>query len=348
MTYQYERPPGTDGLRLHLNENTAGCSPRVLDVLQRLTREQAAFYPDYDRAASAAARRLGVSEDNVVLTNGLDEGILLTALVGLRGSTPDRPFDAIVVQPAFDVYAACTDAIGGRVVNIAPQADFLFPLERVKQALTPETRVIFLTNPNNPTGLSIPHETVAAVARAAPQALVLLDEAYADFSGETMIPEAASGRIPNLLIGRTFAKAYGLAGLRVGALVGTAEQLDPMRRAVLPYSLNAYAAAALPAALEDSEYFDWYLAEVRASKPLIYEVLGRHGIRFLPSDGNFVLACFGRDLDRVIAGLAKRGIIIRDRSKDPGCAGCARMTAGVVEHTERLVTALEEVLCDAR
>ncbi len=347
MNHVYDRPLATEGLRLHLNENTAGCSPKVLDTLRALTREQTAFYPDYDRAAESCAARYGIRADNLVLTNGLDEGILLAALVALRGGPAADPFEAIVVQPAFDMYAACTDAVGGRLVDIAPHADLLFPLTSVIDAVTPKTRVVFLTNPNNPTGLSITRDTVVAVAKAAPEALVLLDEAYADFSGETMIEEAASGRIPNLIVGRTFAKAYGLAGLRAGALMGTAERLEPMRRAALPYTLNAYAAAALPAAFEDLEYYDWYLEEVRESKTLLYDVLARNGVRFWPSDGNFVLACFGDGLGGVVARLAGRGIIIRDRSGDPGCYGCARITAGVLAHTRRLVLALEEVLCGA-
>ena len=136
--------------------------------------------------------------------------------------------------------------------------------------------------------------------------------------------------------------------MRVGALVGTVESLAGIRRAVLPYTLNAYAAAALPAALEDRQYSDWYLAEVRESKKALYEILARTGVRFWPSDGNFVLACFGDDLARVIAGVAERGILVRDRSADPGCAGCARLTAGVLDHTRQLVAALEEVLCGTR
>ena len=347
MTHQYGRVPPAAGLRLHLNENTAGCSPRVLDALRELTREDAAYYPDYDRVEDAAARRLGVRTDSILLTNGLDEGIFLTALVALRGSRPADAYEAIVVEPAFDMYASCVEAVGGRVIQVQPRTDFFFPLTRVLDAIKPETRAIFLTNPNNPTGLSIPKETVIAVARAAPQALVLLDEAYADFSGETMIDDAASGSVPNLVIGRTFAKAYGLAGLRVGALVATAAVLAPMRRAALPYALNVYAAAALPAALEDVEYYEWYLSEVRESKKLLYELLARNDIRFWPSDGNFVLACFGENLQPVIAGLAERGVIIRDRSGDPGCYGCARITAGVLAHTRRLIAVLEEVLCGA-
>lgn len=348
MSYEYQKPLSTAGLRLHLNENTAGCSPRVMNVLRELTREQAAIYPDYDQATGAVARRLGVAPDNVLLTNGLDEGIFLAALVALRGAPAAAPYEAIIVQPAFDMYAACTDAIGGRVVDVAPQSDFFFSVKSVADAITARTRAIFLANPNNPTGLSVHRDTVAAVARLAPDALVFLDEAYADFSGESMIAEASCGTIPNLVVGRTFAKAYGLAGIRVGALVGTAALLAPMRRAIPPYSINVFAAAALPAALEDDEYYEWYLAEVRASKRLLYEVLARNGVRFWPSDGNFVLAWFGGALGHVLDHVNRRGIIIRDRSADPGCAGCARITAGVVDHTRRVAEAIEEALCGVR
>lgn len=349
MSRQYERPQGRDGgLRLHLNENTAGCSPRVQRVLRDLTREHAAYYPDYDAAISATATHFGLSPDRVVLTNGLDDGIMVASLVALRGATAADPYEAIVVQPAFDMYAACADAMGARIVEVPPQTDLFFPLQRVLEAIGPRTRIIFLTNPNNPTGLSIPKGSIAAIAQAAPAATVFLDEAYADFAGQSMIGDAASGAIPNLLVGRTFAKAFGLAGLRAGALVGSIDMLAPIRRAILPYTLNAYAAAALPAALDDRVYYEWYLGEVRESKRLLYEVLSRARAKFWPSDGNFVLVDFGPDLDRVIDALAERGINIRDRSADPGCGGCARITTGVLDHTRQLVAALEEVLCAGR
>lgn len=347
MSYEYVRPSASDGLRLHLNENTAGCSPRVLNVLRDMTREQVAVYPEYDAAVAASAAYFQITRDMILLTNGLDEGILLASIAALRRSGSE-PFEAIVVQPAFDMYAACVDALGGRIIDIPPQSDFFFPLHQVTEAIKPATRIIFLTNPNNPTGISIPRVTIAAVAKAAPQAIVFLDEAYADFSGKSMIQDAVSGELPNLIVGRTFAKAFGLAGLRIGALIGTAEVLSPMRRAVLPYTLNTYAAAALPAALEDTDYVEWYIAEVRESKKILYESLARAHVRFWPSDGNFVLVCFGDELPRIVAGLAARGVIVRDKSGDPGCAGCARITAGPLEHTRRAIAALEDVLCGAR
>jgi histidinol-phosphate aminotransferase len=348
MSYEYERvvAPG-NALRLHLNENTAGCSPKVIAALQRLTRQDIATYPDYDAAVDATAARLGVDPDRLILTNGLDDGILAAAVSALKGSSIAEPFEAIVVVPAFDMYAACADAAGGRVVEVPLGHEFAFPIREVLEAITTRTRAIFLTNPNNPTGGLIPRGDIVAIARAAAHALVFVDEAYADFSGQTLVGDAAFLPLTNVVVGRTFAKAYGLAGLRAGALVGAPETLAPLRRTVPPYTLNVGATVALPAAFEDIEYYEWYLAQVRESRGLLCRTLERLGVKHWPSSANFVLARFGADLDRVIAGLAARQVVIRDRSRDPGCTGCARITTGVLEHTQRCVDALEEVLCGA-
>jgi histidinol-phosphate aminotransferase len=348
MRYEYERvATPAPGLRLHLNENTAGCSPRVIATLRRLTREQAAFYPDYDAAVAAVAARLAVKADELLLTNGLDEGILAASVAALRGSSEAAPFEVIVIVPAFDMYAACADAAGGEVVQIPLDDEFAFPCERICGAISRRTRLIFVTNPNNPTGQIVPKDSIFAIARTAPDALVFVDEAYADFSGHTLIGDPLLAAYPNVVVGRTFAKAYGLAALRAGAVVGVPETLARLRRAVPPYSLNVCAAIALPVALADIEYYDWYLGQVRQSKALLYDALDRLGVKCWPSAANFVLAHFGRDVQQIVAGLAARGIFIRDRSRDPGCAGCTRITTGIVEHTHAFVAALEDLLCGA-
>jgi histidinol-phosphate aminotransferase len=231
------------------------------------------------------------------------------------------------------------------VVEVPLGEDFAFPLEAVLDAINERTRAIFLTDPNNPTGTTIPPAAVRAIAERAPRAHVFVDEAYADFAGRTLIGSDVAAECANLVVGRTFAKSYGLAGLRAGALVGWPETLAPMRRTVPPYTLNVCAAVALPAALADRAHHEWYLAQVRESKARLYAALDRLGIPYWPSAANFVLARFGHRLAEVIDGLAARQVIVRDRSKDPGCAGCARITTGVVAHTDACIRALEEVLC---
>jgi histidinol-phosphate aminotransferase len=348
MSHDYERViTPSSGLRLHLNENTAGCSPLVHAALQRLTRQDAAFYPDYEAAIAACAARLGVAGDRVLLTNGLDDGILAISVTALRGSPVGEPFETIVIVPAFDMYAACTDAVGGRVIEVPLGAGFSFPTEALLHASGPRTRLIWLTNPHNPTGQVIPRGEIERLASALPQAVIVVDEAYADFSGDTLLAGDALDRLRNLVVGRTFAKAYGLAGLRAGALVAHPETLAPFRRAVPPYTLNACAAAALPAAFGDTQHFEWYLGQVRESKALLYAAFDRLGVEYWPSAANFVLARITGDARQVIARLADRGVYVRDKTRDTGCAGCIRVTAGVAADTRAFIAALEEVLCGA-
>jgi histidinol-phosphate aminotransferase len=345
----YDKPPELyDGLRLHQNEHTGGCSPRVIEALSRMRPEQVSFYPPYAEAVAACAGHLGVTPDRIALTNGLDEGIMAAAIVHLRAAAgEDRP-EAIVPQPAFEIFEFNTSVVGGRTVKVAPRADFTFPLEEVLAAITPRTRVVFLTNPNNPTGTSIGMADIQTVARRVPpSAIVFVDEAYADFAGgRTFLPHL--GAFPNVIIGRTYAKTYGLAGLRLGALIGVPQVLNPVRRAIGVYSVNAAAVVAILAALKDHAYIADYVRQVEASKALVYEACRRLGLHFWKSDANFVLIRVGPQAPRLVADAAARGIYLRDRSGEPGCAGCIRLTTGIVEHTRRGLEVMEELLCAAR
>ena len=335
-------------LRLHLNENTGGCSPAVVNALRSITCEQTAFYPDVAEATGACARHLGVTEEQVLLTNGLDEGILAASMAALRGSSAPDPYEAIVIAPAFDMYAFCANAAGGRVVEIEHGPEFAFPLNEVLSAINSRTRLVFLTNPNNPTGLSIPRDAILAIARAASGALVFLDEAYTDFSGTSLIADADLLERRNVLIGRTFAKAYGLAALRVGAVIAPRETLQRIRDVVPPYNLNVAAAIALPAALADQEHYLAYLSQTAESKRLLYAAFDRLSVKHWKSDANFVLAWFGDDAGAVVKGLSRHGVFVRDRSTEGACRGCVRITAGIVEHTRACIAAIEEVLCAGR
>ena len=263
----YHRPaPTGDGLRLHLNENTAGCSPKVLEALAHLSATDVAFYPDYDAVYREAAAYLGVPEDRLLLVNGLDEGILMSAIGALlrRPDDGSRP-EFIVVNPAFDMYAITARACGGAVVNVSPRGDFEFPLDGVRAAITPRTRLVFVTSPNNPTGVRVSNDAIRSVAQAVPAgALIFVDEAYHDFCGDTALPLLDSCH--NVVVGRTFAKAHGLAALRVGALMGVPDTMDPLRAVTPPYSLNVAAAVALRAAMTDRDRLARMRDQVRQSQ----------------------------------------------------------------------------------
>jgi histidinol-phosphate aminotransferase len=340
----YLRPADRAGaLRLHLNENTGGCSPAVIEAIRQITTEDVAIYPDYAALSRECAEYLGVREAQLLLTNGLDEGLLAATVSGfsvMQGSA-GLP-EAIVPQPAFEMYSVFVRAAGGRFVSIAPKPGFAFPTRELCDALTPRTRIVFLTNPNNPTGQLIPREAVQEIARCAPPGVtIVIDEAYYDFCGETFLPELDAH--PNVLVGRTFAKAHGLAGLRAGCLIGDPERLEAIRSAVPPYSLSVFAVAGWRAALRDREHLAWYRTQVEESRELLYAACDRLGLPFWKSAGNFVLINVGRvgQPEELVEALATRGILVRDRSHDPGCGGCIRVTAGLVRHTEIAIEALE-------
>ncbi len=344
----YDKPPELyDGLRLHQNENTGGCSPRVLDALAALRANQIGFYPPYKDAVGACARHLGVGPDRLALTNGLDEGIMAVAIVYLRALADGSAPEVVVPQPAFEMFELNASVVGGRTVFVAPRPDFAFALDEVLAAITPNTRIVFLTNPNNPTGISMPSDAIRTIARQVPPgAVVFVDEAYADFAETTFVPELTSYH--NVIVGRTFAKAYGLAGLRLGTLVGVPTVLDPVRRAIGVYSVNIAAVVAIQAALLDRGHFEDYLRQVRESKAIVYAACDRLGLEYWKSDANFVLIRIGDHAEQLVSSAAALGVYLRDRAGEPGCAGCIRMTAGIVEHTRRAFKVLEEVLCAAR
>jgi histidinol-phosphate aminotransferase len=204
---------------------------------------------------------------------------------------------------------------------------------------------VFVASPNNPTGEIVPADAIRQLAAAMPPGgAVFVDEAYADFEGHSVIGDVAE--VPNLIVGRTFAKAYGLAGMRIGCVVAQPGIIRKLRGAIAPFSVNVCAAVALEAALDDRGHVDWYIGQVRESRELIYGACARLGLPFWRSAANFVLVTVG-DAPAVRAALAAKGIHVRDRSSAPGCAGCLRITAGLVDDTRAAVRALEEVLCAA-
>jgi histidinol-phosphate aminotransferase len=347
-----------DGVRLHLNENTGGCSPRVVEAVRAFDARGLATYPDYRAAVTETAAFLGVDPEWLVLTNGLDEGVLLASIGYLGARAPEALVAAgasfvapggqpevVVASPAFDTYVTAAKALGARIVAVRPGHDFAFPLAGVLKAITPNTRIVYINNPNNPTGQPVPQAAIREVIRAAGHALVFLDEAYHDFLGANFLEEGLTH--PNVLIGRTFSKAHGLAGMRVGVMVAQPALLEPIRSVMPLFNLNVVAVAALRAALTDRTFAPWSIAQANDSKALLYAALDRLGLRYWPSAANFVLVDGGDRLRDLVDGLIARGVLVRDRSNDPATPNCFRITTGVVDHTLAAIAALEE-LCGAR
>ena len=335
---EYHPPLGNrQGLRLDFNENTAGCSPRVLQRLRSLDGEDLARYPEREPLEAVVAGYLGVEGGELLLTNGTDEAIHLVCETYLEAND-----EVLVTVPTFAMYEIYAAATGAAVISIPAGEDFRFPTEAVLARINERTRLIAVANPNNPTGALAPAADLLRIAKAAPQAALLVDEAYFEFCGETLIPQWR--KLPNLFVSRTFSKAYGLAGLRIGVLMGNLGQMKMLRRASSPYNLNSVALACLPEALADGEYVRSYAEEVRLGRERLESELRSRGIKYWPSRANFVLLHLGAANAPFIHAMRERGILVRDRSSDPGCAGCVRITLGTAEQNQRLLRALDDVL----
>jgi histidinol-phosphate aminotransferase len=332
-------PPlgGRDGLRLDFNENVGGCSPRVLAKLRSISPETLNKYPERDPGERAMAEYLGIKPAQTLLTNGVDEAIHLLAETYL-----EREDEALIAVPTFSMYEIYALATQAKVITVQAGEDFHFPTEALLAAATSKTKLICIANPNNPTGAAVPRGDIERILKTAPGAAVLIDEAYFDFYGETMLD--ALGKFENLFVARTFSKAFGLAGFRMGVLAGTESQMKLVRRVSSPYNVNGVALECLPEALADGEFVTMYVAQVKRGRARLEAFYKERGIRYWPSDANFVLAYFGEFRTALVREMRTRGILVRDRNSDPGCAGCVRITLGTDEQTERLLKELPAAL----
>ncbi|MGA2903696.1 MAG: histidinol-phosphate transaminase [Candidatus Korobacteraceae bacterium] len=325
-----------DGLRLDFNENTEGCSPRVLERLRKITAEDLARYPEREPVEAVVATHIGLAPEQVLLTNGVDEAIHLLCETYLEPTD-----ETLVVTPTFSMYEIYAAATGARVTRVQCEADFRFPLAKVLASITTATRLIAVASPNNPTGTAASREELLQIAKAAPDAAILVDEAYFEFHGETVIGDI--GKFENLFVARTFSKAYGLAGLRAGVLAGPGELMPSVRRVSSPYSVNAVALAVLPAALADSDHLSRYVAQVKNGRARLAGELSGLGLYSWPSQANFLLTRIGEKHREFVQAMRQRGILVRDRSADPGCEGCVRITLGNDAQTSQLLIALRQV-----
>jgi histidinol-phosphate aminotransferase len=334
-------PPlaGRDALRLDFNENTLAPSPRVLAKLQSLTNEGMTVYPERAPVEAIVAKHHGLTPDQIILTNGVDEAIHLMACAFL-----DEGDEALVCTPSFFMYDVSVSLMTGSLIRIQADDTFAFPYERFLAAITPRTKLIIIASPNNPTGTTVSREHLLAIAAAAPQAVLMVDEAYFHFYGETTIADIAD--VPNLVVARTFSKAYGLANLRIGMLCANPRLIGFLRKVSSPYNVNGVALAVLPEALADQDYLNWYITEIHQGRERMQAALHELGIRTWPSAANFVLMDIGPKHKELCAAMRAHGVLLRDRSSDPGCDGYVRITIGPGDHVTRGIEALRTALAE--
>jgi len=335
---KYHPPLGCrDALRLDFNENTLACSPKVREVLGSISAGSLTRYPEREPVEAIVAAHLGVAAEQLALTNGVDEAIHVLFETFLEAG--DELLLPVPTYTMYEVYSSATDA---RALAVQAANDLQFPFQRLLAAITPRTKIIAIANPNSPSGSVATRAQLLEIAQRAPHAALVVDEAYFHFFGETVMDLV--GTVPNLIVARTFSKAYGLAGLRLGLLAGPFEMMRWVRRVLSPYSVNSLALACLPPALEDTAYLDWYVGEVLAARTEFEAALDAAGVRRWPSQANFILVEIGEQHGEFVRLMKAAGVLVRDRSSDPGCDGRVRITIGTREQMRQAVIALNDAI----
>ena len=340
-------PPkeGRVGLRLDFNENTTGCSPAVLAALRDATAEDLARYPEYAQGEAEIAAAFGHTPASFTLTNGVDDALMLAVLTFL-----DPGDEMLISEPTFAMYRFYAEQAGALVrtvrysdLEVTPGIRrFDFDLGVLRAAITPRTRLICVASPNNPTGTLVPPAALLEFARAFPDLALLVDEAYAEFVSDdyrgllTAVLEQ-----PNLLVARTFSKAYGMAGARLGCLAAHPALMPTLRTAHSPYNVNSLAVLCGRAAVRDTTWVTDYRRQTIASRALVETCLQALAIPYWQSRANFVLFDAGSAASQLVAQCKQRGVLLRDRRAD--YPGSVRITCGTVEQTSQALNLLKEL-----
>jgi histidinol-phosphate aminotransferase len=327
-----------DKMRLDFNENTVGCSPQVIAAIETaIDPNSMSMYPEYSQAKSKIAEFFSVEPQQLVFTNGTDEAISLIVNTFIEAGE-----ELVVVQPSYAMYRFYGELGGAKVteVNFERADDLGFPLAKLLATINQNTAAIFLANPNNPTGTPISRNEIVQVLQAAPNSVVLIDEAYVEFADVSVLD--LINEFQNLFVSRTFSKAYGMAGIRFGCLFSDAQNIEWIQKAQSPYSVNVVAVAAALAAVQDEEYLSNYVDDVRESRNFVETEFSRLGIKYFKSSGNFLLFDVGHRAKEIRDQLAAHGVLIRDRSYE--ISGCVRVTIGTKQQMKLFIRELERAL----
>ncbi len=330
------RPPEAEGLALHRNTNRWGMNPAAQEMARLFAEIDLSGYPDSEATAlrRALAARYGLQPENFLVANGSNE------VFDLVFKTFLNPGDAVVFpSPSYGMYRHYALVNAARPVEVPLDADFDLNADAI---LSVDAELIVLCTPNNPTGNTLSVGSVEAVLRSGRP--VVIDEAYGEFAGDDWIERV--GEFPNLLVTRTFSKAYGLAGLRVGYLAARPGLIEQIERARLPYNLNALSQALATAALNEQAFMRDYVELIRRERLRWAQALSRRRFRVWPSQANFLLAAVPQGLDRdiLVRQLADRRILVRSAGPHPRLQRCVRITVGTPADLEALLAALDEVL----
>lgn len=323
------------------NENPLGPSPRAVEAAAQAMRE-CNFYPDpqctYLR--EALAERLGVGQDQIVFGNGAHELIFLLTATFLKPGE-----EAVIPMPSFGEYLSAVKLAGG-VAKVVPLVDFTIDLEGCLKAITENTKLVFICNPNNPTGTIVDGDTLRSFMERVPgHVLVIYDEAYGDYIEDPEYPDGLDWvkQGKNVFVLRTFSKSYALAGLRVGYGVARADLTDYVSRVRQVFNVDSIAQAAAVASMNDPDYLRNSVELNRQGRDYLYRALESMNVAYVPTHANFLLVDIKGDSNKVFPELMKLGVIVRPASIF-GLKNYLRVSIGTLEQNRKFIDALGQVM----
>ena len=324
-------------IRMDHNENNWGCSPKVVEALKNINVLNISVYPEYEKLINKLSKHLGVPFQNVIVTNGSDDGIR-----SIIETYIEKGSEVVIPVPTFTIFPQYFKLKQAEIVEIPYHNDLSFPVKEILNAITDKTSMIVIVNPNSPTGTLIQRDELIKVLQSAKNAIVVLDEAYSHYARTTNLQLVRD--FSNLFVLQTFSKAYGLAGLRLGYVISAKENIENLRKVILPYSVNTLAVIAGSAALDDQGHLQKVINEMEGEKEFLYSELEKLGIETHRTETNFILAKTGKWTDRISQKLKNKDILVKNLKSYPLLEGFCRITVGRREENQKLIESLKEVV----
>ncbi|MEA3343947.1 MAG: histidinol-phosphate transaminase [archaeon] len=326
-------------LRLDFNENTHGCSLKVIEALKKINAEEVSSYPEYKKFRKRLADYINIDVSEILLTNGADEAIKV-----VMDTFIEKEDEIIISTPTFSMFKVYASIACARINSILYNKDLSFPTKKVIDKINSSTELVILVNPNNPTGTVINENDIVKILKKAENknTLILIDEAYYQYYSKSA--KELIKKYENLIVIHTFSKAFGLAGLRLGYIISNTEIIRNLEKVISPYSVNSLALVAGSAAINDTKFVNNYVSKVKRNKQYIVKELNRLGIKTYPTQANFLVANFGEKSDIVYKKLKQKNILIRNVTKYPLLSDCLRITVGTKEQCSRLIKEIRYIL----
>ena len=326
-----------DKINLNLNENMMGCSLKVIEALRKISNEDISKYPNYETLLSKLSCYLNVNANQLLLTNGADNAITL-----IMDTYLNKDEKVIIPIPTFHVFLNFAELKGFNKKLVSYHDDLTFPTDEIIDEIDEQTKLVIIVNPNNPTGSLIPQEDIIKIVEKSKKSIVLIDEAYFQFSGQSS--KDLINKYSNVIIIQTFSKGFGLAGLRIGYIIANSDIINKLNKNKLPFEVNTISTIAASAALNDIDFVNHYVEIINQNKKYLQDELTKLGFKTYKSHTNFILASFGEKSDFVLNQLNERNIKVKDLSYNKELKGCIRITIGTKHQMEKFVDELKDIL----